>query len=300
MKKVYYFFAILLIVALSACSRTSTIADLPSHYATMEDGTKIHYKSVGDGNIVLLFVHGFGCDMQVWEKQYEGFDGDPIQMIFVDLPGYGESDKPETEYTLSYFSQALKTVLDSLQVSKAVLVGHSLGTAVCRQFIFDYPAQAVALCDIDGTYCFYPSNPTALLKYKTNISAFVDGFRGEGCEQYIKDFVESLQGPFTPQEIVDYAMSTMPNTPEYVASSTMTNLVDPDYWTGEKINIPSLIICTRASNIPADNKQIMDHLYNDFTYVEFDNTGHFIMMEDSGVVNNLIERSYERWRQTEL
>ena len=300
MKKIYYLFFLLLIVALSACDRNATINDLPSRYATLEDGTKVHYKTVGEGDIVLLFVHGFGCDMNVWEKQYEGFKHDPIRMIFVDLPGFGESDKPETEYTLQYFADALKAVVDTLQVKKVVLVGHSLGTTVCRQFVFDYPAQSVALCDIDGVYCFYPTNPTALLKYQTNIRSFVDGFKGEGCKEYITEFAESLQGPFTTQEIVDYAMSTMPETPEYVASSTMSNLVDPSNWTGEKINIPSLIICTRASQIPDDNKRIMDHLYNDFTYVEFDNTGHFIMMEDAGVVNNLIERSYERWRQTEL
>lgn len=288
------------LIMMASCAKYATIEDLPSHYATLVDGTKVHYKVCGSGNITLLFVHGFGCDMNAWEMQYEDFKNDTIRMIFVDLPGYGKSDKPETDYTLSYFSNALKCVMDSVHVKSAVLVGHSLGTPICRQFVFDYPAQSVALCDIDGVYCFYPDNAASLAKYQKEIDTFVGSFQGEQCKENIEQFVASLEGPFTPEWIGDYAMSTMPNTPEYVASNTMKNLVDPEYWTGEMINIPTLVICTRTSGISPDNKLLMDKLYNDFTYVELDNTGHFIMMEDYGIVDNLLERSYERWKHTEL
>lgn len=286
--------------ALCSCGGYKTLSDVPSCYATMSDGTKIHYKTCGEGNITLVFVHGFGCDMNVWEKQYEDFKEDTIRMIFIDLPGYGKSDKPEVEYTLDYFANAVKTVIDSVHVTKVVLVGHSLGTPVCRQFVFAYPVNAVALCDIDGVYCFYPSNGRDLARYQNEINQFVESFRGEHYKDNMAAFVDNLQGPFTPEWIINYADSMIVSTPEYVAYSTMSNLVDPTYWTGEKINIPTLIICTRISDIPDDNKLLMDELYNDDSYIELDNTGHFIMMEDAGIVNNLIERCYERWRMTEL
>lgn len=276
-----------------------SLHDLPSKYATLEDGTKVHYKTCGDGNITLMFVHGFGCDLYAWEEQYKGFCEDTIKMIFVDLPGFGESDKPETEYTLSYFADALRVVADSESVKRMVLVGHSLGTPICRQFVFDHPAYVSALCDIDGVYCFYPKNAVARASVEKQYQSFASSFAGESCQKNIESFVSNLNGPFTPHEVSDYAMSTMPNTPVHVASSTMANLIDPANWTGEKINVPSLIVCTRNSGIPKDNRQKMDELYNDETYMEFDNSGHFIMMEDAAIVNDLIERSYERWRKTE-
>lgn len=298
MRRLLIVFAVMAIM-LAACGRPKTIADLASNYVTMDDGTRVHYKVCGSGGITLMMVHGFGCDMNAWEKQYEGFCKDTIRMIFVDLPGYGQSDKPSTDYTLDYFAEALKKVADTVGVRRMVMVGHSLGTPVCREFVFDYPSYAVALCDIDGVYCFYPEEASARNEYEKEIGSFVEGFGGDDCQQYIEAFVGSLAGPFTPSEVTDYAMETMPKTAREIAYSTMKNLVNPDYWTGEKISIPTLIICTRNSGIPKDNREQMDRLYNDATYMEFDNTGHFIMMEDPAIVNDLIERSYERWRKTE-
>lgn len=302
MKLVKFLVALVLLAAVAACGKPKTIAELPSHYITLDDGSKMHYKVCGSGGITLLFVHGFGCDMNCWEKQYEGFRRDTIRMIFVDLPGFGQSDKPDTEYTLDYFADAVHQVLDTLNIQRAVLVGHSLGTPVCRQMVFKYPAVSIALCDVDGVYCLYPHDPSSpeYAAYQQQVNDFADLFEGPECEQHITDFVKTLSGPFTPDEIMEYALDIMPQTPEYVANSTMHNLVKPQYWTGEKINVPTLILCTQNSGVTPDNKHLMDELYNDASYIELVNTGHFIMMEDYGIFNNLLERSYEKWKVTEL
>ena len=294
------FISLSMVAILFSGCKPSSISQLQSRYVTLDDGAKVHYKVCGSGSISLLFVHGFGCDMNAWERQYQDFKNDTIRMIFVDLPGYGQSDKPEVEYTLRYFADAVKRVIDSVGVKRVVLVGHSLGTPVCRQVVFDYPAVVSALCDIDGVYCFFPNSADSLAKYNAEIHQFAESFHGDGCRENIESFVQTLAGPYTPQFVTDYAAAVMPQTPEYVAYSTMKNLVDPTYWTGEKINLPSLVICTRNSGIGADNKVKMDELYNDATYVELENTGHFIMMEDAGIVNNLLERSYEKWKTTEF
>lgn len=298
MKRLLFVLSASVLLCCVAC-KPKTIADLPSRFVTLDDGSKMHYKVCGSGGITLLFVHGFGCDINAWEKQYEAFRHDTIRMVFVDLPGYGQSDKPETAYTLDYFADAVKAVIDELGLRRVVLVGHSLGTPVCRQVVFKYPDVSAALCDIDGVYCFYPNGADSV-QYKRQINDFVESFHGDCYKQNVIDFVGNLAGPFTPEWVTSYAMSTMPHTPENVAYSTMCNLVDRNYWTGEKINIPTLILCTRNSGLDSDNKQKMDDLYNDATYVELANTGHFIMMEDAGIFNNLLERSYEKWKVTEL
>lgn len=296
------FFSILAILAICfvSCNKAPKLDQLESQYITLDDGSKVHYKVCGKGGITLCFVHGFGCDVNVWQKQYEDFFKDTIRMVFIDLPGYGKSDKPEVEYTLPYFADAVNRVLDSLGVSRVVMVGHSLGSAVCRQLIFDHPVKVSAFCDIDGVYCFYGTETSLPNDYEESINQFVEQFHGANFLTNMEQFIVNMEGPFTPDYISNYALETMMQTPEQVAYSTMSNLVKKDYWTGEKINIPSLILCTHISGIDPDNKQKMDELYNDATYVELQNTGHFIMMEDAGIVNNLLERSYEKWKQTEL
>lgn len=300
MKKISLISTFVLLAILFVGCKPKTIADLPSQYVTLEDGSKMHYKVYGSGGITLLFVHGFGCDMNVWEKQFEGYSHDTIRMIFVDLPGYGLSDKPHTDYTLDYFADAVKHVIDTLNINRVVLVGHSLGTPVCRQVVFKYPEVSVALCDVDGVYCFYPEGAYQRSQYEAEVRAHAETFKGDSCRASIEQLVEWTVGPFTPDEIIDYASSTMPETPEYVAYSTMLHIGDTANWTGEKINIPTLIICTRNSDLPDDNKQKMDDLYNCPTYVELVNSGHFVMLEDVGLFNNLLERCYEKWKVTEL
>ncbi len=72
------------------CSKTpASIKELPSAYVRM-DSVKVHYKTSGRGDKSVVFVHGFGCDMYSWERQYEGLKGDKgLRMIFIDLPGFG-------------------------------------------------------------------------------------------------------------------------------------------------------------------------------------------------------------------
>ena len=267
------------------CSRTpASIEGLPSMFARM-DSVNIHYKECGSGENAVVFVHGFGCDMNSWEKQYEGLKGNKgLRMIFIDLPGFGGSDKPHVEYTLQFFADAVNSVLAKEYVDSAVFVGHSLGTPVCRQVLLT--GGKGALCDIDGVYCFY--NDPVSPEYEAAIQAFADSFKGEGCRANIEGFVSSLAGPDTPADITEYAMSTMPLTPEYVASSTMGSLVERKWWTGVPILAPAKIICTQNSGLDQDNKEKMAALYPQMDYTELTTCGHFIQMEQPDLVNKQI------------
>lgn len=277
------------IIAALGCSRTpASIEELPSRFARM-DSVNIHYREYGSGENAVVFVHGFGCDMNSWEKQYEGLNGDKrLRMIFIDLPGFGGSDKPRVEYTLQFFADAVNSVLVKEHVGSAVFVGHSLGTPVCRQVLLT--GGKGALCDIDGVYCFY--NEPVSPEYEAAIQAFADSFTGEGCRANIEGFVTSLAGPDTPASITEYAMSTMPLTPEYVASSTMRNLVDRKWWTGEPIMVPAKIICTQNSGLDPDNKEKMAALYPRMDYTELTTCGHFIQMEQPELVNGQIKKLF--------
>lgn len=277
--------AAVIVIAAFGCPKTpASIKDLPSRFARM-DSINIHYKEFGSGENAVVFVHGFGCDMNSWEMQYEGLKGDKrLRMIFIDLPGFGGSDRPRVEYTLRFFADAVNSVLAKEYVDSAVFVGHSLGTPVCRQVLLT--GGEGALCDVDGVYCFY--NDPVSPEYEAAIQAFADSFTGDACRTNIEGFVSSLAGPDTPSSITEYAMSTMPLTPEYVASSTMRNLVERKWWTGEPILAPAKIICTQNSGLDPDNEEKMAALYPRMDYIELTTCGHFIQMEQPELVNGQI------------
>lgn len=295
-------FSLCLLPLASACNNApDDIAGLPSHYVQLNDSVKVHYKTFGNGPETMTFVHGFGCDVNAWEAQYDSFKSEAkqLRLVFVDLPGYGLSDKPHTDYTLDFLGSGVMAVLDDLHVDYSILVGHSLGTPVCRNLLLKNPARIGGLCDVDGVYCLYPKvgeNPTpeelaAAEAYEGAVRGFASSFDGDACRSNIEGFVQSLAGPNTPEAITAYAMQTMPQTPEYVASSTMHNLIDRCWWPAFPLPFAVEVICTKNSGLEPDNREQMMALYPNAEYTELESCGHFIQLEEPELVN---------WRLNEL
>jgi len=120
----------------------------PSQFAKLND-IRVHYKSLGTGDMALVFVHGWTCNMNFWRYQVPAFDG-KTRIILIDLPGHGESDKPKIDYSMDLFAKSVDAVLKEAGVEKAILTGHSMGTPVIRQCYRLYPKKTAGLIVVDG------------------------------------------------------------------------------------------------------------------------------------------------------
>jgi pyruvate dehydrogenase E2 component (dihydrolipoamide acetyltransferase) len=98
--------------------------------ATVEvDGRTLTSTVVGEGDDVIVLVHGFGGDKSSWQFVQEPVaEGRTVYAI--DLPGHGTSDKDVGDGSLDTLARTLLGFLDGIDVSAAHLVGHSLGGAV--------------------------------------------------------------------------------------------------------------------------------------------------------------------------
>lgn len=292
------FLFLLTILMLVACGhQPQTLNDVKSEFVTIEDGVRVHFKiwpshsstqtlKQSSTQTTLCFVHGFGCDMNTWEKQFEAFRDEDVQLLFIDLPGYGKSDKPHVDYTLDLFARAIDEVLNANNIKDAVFVGHSLGTPVCRHTLLSTD-HGGALVDVDGVYCFYDGTETP--EYVEAVNQFGHAFDGPDSREVITGFVASLAGKETPQWVSDYAMSVMPETPRYVASSTMQHLVERQWWPNTQLTLPVMVICTQNSGLEPDNRQKMQTLYPNLDYTELTTCGHFIHMEQSELFNQKLK-----------
>ena len=90
------------------------------HFVTLNDGLRLHYLDSGSGDAV-LFIHGSGpgaSGHSNFKQNYPDFAGAGHRALVPDLPGYGASDKPETDYTLDFFVEAMFGLLDALDVQR--------------------------------------------------------------------------------------------------------------------------------------------------------------------------------------
>src|SRR5438270_13719195 len=92
---------------------------------TKYDGSRVHYESYGTGNEAIVFIHGWTCDLTFWRGQAPVYENH--RALLVDLPGHGQSEKPDVSYTQEWFARAIEAVMRDAGVDQAVLVGPSMG-----------------------------------------------------------------------------------------------------------------------------------------------------------------------------
>ncbi|MBF6593812.1 MAG: alpha/beta hydrolase [Thermaceae bacterium] len=97
----------------------------------------------------LVLLHGLGDEADSWRKVFPLLAG-YRRVIAPDLPGFGRSDHPRRAYTLNFFAQTIQTLLSMLKVSKAVLVGSSMGAAVVLRVAQRQPGLLSGMVLLDG------------------------------------------------------------------------------------------------------------------------------------------------------
>ena len=113
--------------------------------AQLSTGIRIHYAESGDARgTPVVFVHG-------WPDSWFSFSRvlpllpASLRLIALDQRGFGESDHPDSGYTIPGFAADLVALLDALEIDRAVLVGHSYGTFVARRAAIAAPERVMAL-----------------------------------------------------------------------------------------------------------------------------------------------------------
>jgi len=93
------------------------------------NGLKIRYLESGKDNPRhILFIHGLGSSSDRWGNIPNSLSAN-FHTISLDLPGFGESDKPlSMDYSIENFRDIVINFMNLLAINdKISIVGHSLG-----------------------------------------------------------------------------------------------------------------------------------------------------------------------------
>jgi peroxiredoxin len=126
---------------------------------------KLHYTDRGAGQPVVL-IHGYPLSGASWEKQEQELLEAGYRVITYDRRGFGQSNQPSTGYDYETFASDLNTVLTTLDLTDAVLVGFSMGTGEVGHYIARYGtarvAKAVFLASLEPFLLRTDDNPTGV------------------------------------------------------------------------------------------------------------------------------------------
>jgi len=115
------------------------------------DGTRLRIvDSGGVRGTAVLFLHGFGASLYSWRHTLPAVAGAGYRVIAFDNRGFGFSDKPAHGYSNAAYARLVIALLDSLGISSAVLVGHSMGGAIASEVALAHPDRVRGLVLIDA------------------------------------------------------------------------------------------------------------------------------------------------------
>jgi len=267
-------------IALVFLSLAAAVKAVPKDEWAKLDGVRLHYYDIGDTKAknAIVFVHGWTCNADFWKQSMNAFP--QYRVIAIDLVGHGRSEKPEkADYSMEYFAQSVEAVLKKAKVKKAVLVGHSMGTPVIRQFYRLYPDQTLGLVIVDGA--LRPFGPRAEIE-KFFEPLFKD-YRGEAPK-----FVDGLLEP-TRADLKPDIRAAMLSTPDYVGISAMRGMLDDKIWTNDQIKVPVLAVMSGSGQWAADTKDFYQTIAPNLDFQMWAGVSHFLMMEKPYEFNSAVQ-----------
>ena len=117
------------------------------------DNIKTRYLESGmRKNKHILFIHGLGSASDRWMNVPKALSSD-YHCVAIDLPGFGESDKPaHVDYTVNFFRDFVVSFLKKISVplEETCLIGHSLGGYIASEIALRNIAKQLVLIDSSG------------------------------------------------------------------------------------------------------------------------------------------------------
>lgn len=246
------------------------------------DGITLAYTQTGGGKPPLVFVHGWAGDHTVFTPQIDHFSQNH-RTIAVDLRGHGQSDKPMQNYTMAGFADDIAWLCSQLDVTKPVIVGHSMGGNIALEIAARYPNLAAAIILLDSVV--FP-----LSGLKENVLRPVEAaLHGPDYHEAIRKAIAGLFLPTDDEACKIRLMENAATMPQQVALSTFQNhLISYDASElAARCKIPVAYIA--AANPMTDLRRFRS-LCPQLVTGQVMQAGHFAPLVAADQVNAMIER----------
>jgi sigma-B regulation protein RsbQ len=255
----------LLVLALSCLAPAASV-----------EGVPIHSTVRGSGPKTIVFVHGWTCDESSWQYQVPFFEKN-YRVITLDLPGHGKSGSPTSgPLTMELFAKSIEAVRQEAKAGKIVLVGHSMGTPVIREYARLYPSHVAALVPVDGVLHLSgsPNAPNP------------DRMKGPDGLKNREAMIRGMFGKSATPALQVHILKMMLGASETTAYQAMVATFAAPNWVEETFSVPALGIY--ADHSASDDPQYFKKIFPNGSTVEVPGTGHFVMMEKPAEFNKLL------------
>ena len=216
---------------------------------------------------LIVFESGLGDDHTVWQAKHVAEDiSKKMDVVIYDRGGYGESTINNDPRNIDRLRTELESVIDKYANGrKLILVGHSLGGLIIRDYAIKNPDKTAALLFVDPSHENYnqPTQEVEDLIYDSFKDAYGANFGGtKEVRQLIEDLAYTSELPNLPNVPVVVLTSMKQDNANTTADQTY-NKTRQDWYKAH---------------------DLLKSGVADFTHIQTTNSGHYIMKEEPNLV----------------
>jgi len=245
----------------------------------------VSYDDVGEGNIPVIFLHGYPFDKTMWQLQVD-FLKSSYRLIACDVRGFGKSTDEKDPLSIDLFGDDLIAFMDTLNINKAIVCGLSMGgfIALNAHQRFADRFEALILCD---TQCIADTANVKEKRYQA-----IDEIESSGVGDFNEGFIKRVfhkNSLTTKKELVEQLRSVVFANSHYSICKGLVALAERSETcsTLNTITIPTLIICGREDEVtPLAQSEFMHSKIKGSVLRIIDNAGHVSNLEQPHQFNN--------------
>ncbi|MGW0120805.1 alpha/beta fold hydrolase [Streptomyces sp. NPDC003327] len=258
---------------------------------------ELYFEDQGAGQPVVL-IHGFPLDGHSWERQTAALLDAGHRVITYDRRGFGRSTQPTTGYDYDTFAADLNTVMETLDLNDAVLVGFSMGTGEVARYISTYGSARVAkvafLASLEPCLLRTDDNPDGVAprEFFDGVVAAVKADRYAYYTAFFNDFynLDENLGSRISEEAVRNSWNTAARGGSFAASAAPATWYTDFRADIPSVDVPALILHGTADRIlPAENTARPFHkALPSADYVEIEGAPHGLLWTHAEEVNTAL------------
>jgi pimeloyl-ACP methyl ester carboxylesterase len=226
----------------------------------------------------ILLIHGAGGSHLHWAPDIRRLNG--FKVIALDLPGHGKSEGIGRQSIADYVI-AVQNFMDAMDLPAAIIVGHSMGSAIALQLALDAPDRVLGLVMVSGGSRLRV-NPS-ILENAMDVATF---------PLAVKEINTWAFGPESDPRLRELAAQRMQKeTRPTVLHGDF--LACNDFNASERlaeIDKPTLILCgTDDKMTPFKHSQTLSQEIKGAKLVEIEGAGHMVGLEKPRAIAEALE-----------
>lgn len=254
---------------------------------------EINYFQQGQGDTTILFLHGWCIDATYWKNQVEHFSNN-YTVYAIDLPGFGQSKAQRTNWTIEEYAHDVTAFMDTMNLQKVVIVGHSMAGEIMLQTALSNHPQIAGIVGVDNFKLIDVVFTPEQMKEMTDFLPVLENDFKNSAPAYA-DLM--LFHPTTSKQVKDRVKTDFATSDPVIGYGTIINHMHYSSTDAQRLEqLDYKLYLINSDGFPTNETGLKNHCKSGFHIETIRATGHYPMIEKPAEFNGLLEKVLTRMK----